>query len=448
MESIKVISITNAELIIARTREKKALQSPIDSCLWKNKINCCSLVPIFSYFSDLHTKSDLRNIIHSVKAGIALVLVSLLFLVKPLHDRAGDDPVWAIMTVVVLFEFYAGGTLGKGFNRALGTLLGGGLGYSSAILAQYMGGIANFMIVGVSIFIFGSIATYFRTVPRIKKRYDYGCMIFIMTFSLVVVSGVRVADKNNVWNTAKQRLFTILVGLFIGICVSLFIFPLWASDELHHSTASRFLNLANTVQGCLEEYTKSNNKKESRPPAGFAACKAILTSKSKDELLANFAKWEPWHGKFGFSHPWEKYLKIGEVLRELAVYIIAVGSCLQASEQAMESLRQSKWVHIEPCEAVGSRIVWTLRELGDSMKQMRKCETEGSMLAKLKAARAELNLVISTSKISKLENDEVLAIANLVSLLLEVVEKVEELVKEVDELGDLAGFSTHIWTQI
>jgi len=48
---------------------------------------------------------------------------------------------------------------------------------------------------------------------------------------------------------------------------------------------------------------------------------------------ANFAKWEPCrHGKFGFFYPWEKYLKIGEVLRELAAITLALGGCLQSSE--------------------------------------------------------------------------------------------------------------------
>lgn len=50
-------------------------------------------------------------------------------------------------------------------------------------------------------------------------------------------------------------------------------------------------------------------------------------------LQANFAKWEPWHGKFGFSYPWEKYLKIGEVLRELAALTLALQCCIHASKK-------------------------------------------------------------------------------------------------------------------
>ncbi|KAF4400793.1 hypothetical protein G4B88_001348 [Cannabis sativa] len=62
-------------------------------------------------------------------------------------------------------------------------------------------------------------------------------------------------------------------------------------------------------------------------------CKLVLNSKAKDEQLTNFAKWEPWHGKFGLYYPWGKYLQLGDHLRELAFSIISLTSCLQYSKQ-------------------------------------------------------------------------------------------------------------------
>ncbi|KAJ1405148.1 Aluminum-activated malate transporter [Sesbania bispinosa] len=329
-------------------------------------------------------------------------------------------------------------TLGKGLNRGMGTVLGGGLGCIAAVLAQKLGVVGNSIIIATSVFIFGTIATYIRLLPSIKKRYDYGVMIFMLTFNLVVVSGVRTDEE--VWEIARDRLATIVMGFIVCIFVSLFVFPLWASDELHGSTVSRFQDLADSFQGCLEEYVKSANEKENQAGGCFSFCKSLLNSKSKDELLANFAKWEPWHGKFRFCYPWEKYLKIGEVLRELAAIILALGGCLQASKEPMtlESVNQTVQL-----ESIGSRIVWTLRELGDSMKQMRKCE-EPQISSKLKAARAELSLVISTSKISAaIDNSDALAVASFVFLLKEVVDKVEELTKVVEQLGEIACFRAH-----
>lgn len=49
----------------------------------------------------------------------------------------------------------SGATLGKGFNRGMGTMLGGGLGCLAAIFAQNIGGVGNSIIIGTSVFISG-----------------------------------------------------------------------------------------------------------------------------------------------------------------------------------------------------------------------------------------------------------------------------------------------------
>ncbi|KAL6978512.1 hypothetical protein U1Q18_020180 [Sarracenia purpurea var. burkii] len=114
-----------------------------------------SLLPIVSSLIAKQSKHDKRKIIHSIKVGIALNLVSLLYLFDPLYEQVGDNAMWAIMTVVVIFEFSAGATLGKGLNRGIGTILGGGLGCLAAILAGEVHGIGNAIVVGTSVFVFG-----------------------------------------------------------------------------------------------------------------------------------------------------------------------------------------------------------------------------------------------------------------------------------------------------
>lgn len=95
-------------------------------------------------------------------------------------------------------------------------------------------------------FIAGAAATYMRLIPKIKTRYDYGVMIFILTFNLVVVSGLR---AETVMKLARERLSTIGMGFVVCIFTSLLIFPMWASDELHCSTASNFQKLASSIEG-------------------------------------------------------------------------------------------------------------------------------------------------------------------------------------------------------
>ena len=68
----------------------------------------------YSFSSLLHSLLPLlpqvntRWLIHSAKVGLALVLVSLLYMLDVVHDRLGDNAMWAVMTVVVVFEFTSG----------------------------------------------------------------------------------------------------------------------------------------------------------------------------------------------------------------------------------------------------------------------------------------------------------------------------------------------------
>ncbi|KAL0435756.1 UNVERIFIED_CONTAM: Aluminum-activated malate transporter 12 [Sesamum radiatum] len=376
----------------------------------------CSYFP--GLFKEMGSRMDTRRVIHSMKLGLALVFVSLVYLINSMFEQVGENAMWAIMTVVVMFEFHAGGTLGKGINRGIGTVLGGVLGCLAAILGDEIGGIGNPIIIAFSLFLFGAGATYCRLIPRMKKRYDYGFMIFILTFSLVAVSGVR-AEK--VVETARDRLANIGIGFAVSVFVSLLICPFWAR--------------------CLDEYLKMGSEKENEAGNGkgyVQDCKSVLNSKSSDELLANNAKWEPWHGKFGFYYPWEQYLVVGEHLRELAATLLSLKACLQSPKQPSVMKRQ---MLKEACESFVLSIGWALKELGESIEKMELCPSKVSLTPKLQSVKSQLmNPPFSSCKMEVLETDENLAITSFNFLLLEIVEKVEILAKKVEELGEVANF--------
>lgn len=260
--------------------------------------------------------------------------------------------------------------------------------------------------------------------------------VLLYPFNLVVVSGLR-AEK--VLELARERLSTIVMGFAICIFTSLLVFPIWAGDELHDSLASRFENLASSVEGALEDCFNNVEGKQNHNTSSSNICKSVLHSKAKDESLVNFAKWEPWHGKFGFSYPWMKYLEIGEILRDLAATILFLQCCLQSPTQNPETPLQSIK---EPCEAIGSSLAWTLRELGESMKKMKKCRSENVIEPKLKSMRLELSLAKTNSAFGQLENADGLRTASFIFSLMEMMDKVEDLAKDMEELGELAGFST------
>ena len=49
-----------------------------------------------------------KKSIHCVKVGLALCLVSLFYYMRPLYDGVGGNAMWAVMTVVVVFEYTVG----------------------------------------------------------------------------------------------------------------------------------------------------------------------------------------------------------------------------------------------------------------------------------------------------------------------------------------------------
>lgn len=56
---------------------------------------------------------------------------------------------------------------------------------------------------------------------------------------------------------------------------------------------------------------------------------------------ANFAWWEPGHGRFRFSHPWKQYLKTGVLIRQCAYHIEALNGYLNTDIQVNKILNQT-----------------------------------------------------------------------------------------------------------
>ena len=72
--------------------------------------------------------------------------------------------------------------------------------------------------------------------------------------------------------------------------------------------------LAASVEGCVEDYfsdaaavdvAATTGEKPARRTLSEKSSryKIVLNAKANEDSLANLAKWEPGHGKFGFRHP-------------------------------------------------------------------------------------------------------------------------------------------------
>lgn len=319
-------------------------------------------------------RDDPRRVIHALKVGLSLTLVSLLYLMEPLFKGIGQNAIWAVMTVVVVLEFTAGATLCKGLNRGLGTLLAGSLAFGMGYVAEKSGNVCRAIFIGAAVFIIGTASTYTRFVPYIKKNYDYGVVIFLLTFNLITVSSYRVED---VVKVAHERFYTIALGVGICLLMSLLVFPNWSGEELHSSSVSKLEGLAKSIEACVKEYFSEEEEgkdtedcKSSEDPI-YKGYKAVLDSKSSDETLALYASWEPRHSRHWI--PWQQYVKLGCALRHFGYTVVALHGCLQTEIQTPRTVRT---LFKDPCIRLSAEVAKALMELAESIRSRRQCSPE------------------------------------------------------------------------
>lgn len=80
-----------------------------------------------------------------------------------------------------------------------------------------------------------------RFFPRMKARYDYSLLIFILTFALISVSGFR---EEQVLVLTHKRISTVIIGGLSCVLISIFVCPVWAGQDLHSLLAFNFEKLS------------------------------------------------------------------------------------------------------------------------------------------------------------------------------------------------------------
>ncbi|XP_022746870.1 aluminum-activated malate transporter 8-like [Durio zibethinus] len=380
-------------------------------------------------------QDDPRRLIHSLKVGLALTLVSLLYYARPLYDGFGVCGMWAVLTVVVVFEFTVGGTLSKCLNRGFATFLAGALGIAADYFARLFGKKGEPIVLGILVFLLAAAATFSRFFPRIKARYDYGILIFILTFSLVAVSGYRVDELVVL---AHQRLSTIIMGGATCMLISIFICPVWAGEDLHIAVASNLEKLATYLEGFGGGYFQScgddGSAVVSKDGKSFLeGYKSILNSKNIEESLANFARWEPGHGRFRLRHPWKHYLKIGALARQCAYQIEAINGCIDSDIQASEEFKSK----IEgSCKRMSTESGKALKALATAIKTMTDPSTANfGHVENSKVAMNDLKFALNAASLQNADFLAIVTAATVASILVEIVKSVEKISEAVHELS-------------
>ncbi|KAG6515473.1 aluminum-activated malate transporter 10-like [Zingiber officinale] len=398
---------------------------------------------------------DPRKVVHGVKVGAALSLVSLFYYTRPLYDGVGGWAMWAVMTVVVVFEFTVGGCLCKGFNRAMATVTAGLLAVGVHWIASRAGETAEPVILSASVFVLASAATFSRFLPAIKARFDYGITIFILTFTFVAVSGYRV---DRLLHLAQQRAYTIVIGVGICLLVCVFICPVWAGQELHLLVSGNMEKLADSLEGLAEECFMEDQGRQ-LPSAKSPGYKCVLNSKASEDSQANLAKWEPPHGRFRFRHPWSQYLKVTAAMRYCAYCMEALNGCVASEIKASEKMKS----HLRGvCVKLSSDSSKVLKELARSIRSMEESRSIPCLVTEMKRGAQELQAALrslpeqlmsaggeeeTTADGGGGENQRVtvslmegMPIITAACLLAEVSERVEGVVEAVGALAALARF--------
>ncbi|KAK2424305.1 aluminum activated malate transporter family protein [Trifolium repens] len=394
---------------------------------WANLVKVTNMVKEFG-------QDDPRRVIHSFKVGLALVLIYILHHFRPSFYGFGDNVIWAVLTVVIVLELSVGATLGKGFNRMLATGLAGALGVASNKIATLCGDKGKVAMTSIFIFVIAERVTFMRFSPKLKTRYDYGMIIFILTFCLISLSDM---TGHELLEIAYGRLLTIIIGSCIAITVCIFICPVWIGEDLHNKIASNIEKVADFLQGFGDEYFNNFENTEAENDKQFLdGYKSVLSSKSSEETMAVLARWEPRHGRFRFRHPWKQYLKIGNLTRICAYKIEALSVYLHNSKTPYEFRSRIQ----ESCTTISLESGKALNESSLMIKNMSKASTPKSHVLNAKNAAESLKSILRTNPWEGADHLEIIPASTVASLLIDIVVCVEHICEAVDELASLANF--------
>lgn len=166
----------------------------------------------------------------------------------------------------------------------------------------------------------------------------------------------------------------------------------------------------------------------------------INLDRSKNNQIifqALFAKWEPMNRRFGHCYPWDDYLVIANLLRNLAISILSLRDCRRYKNQG-DSTDEIK----KQCESMSDSIGSMLTKLGAHFHNRTK-SVAADDVDNLESHKQKLFKLICHLDIDSGNEDDIegAQIAQFLLVLINIIDRMEELVIKVEELGKAAAFS-------
>ncbi|CAL5032208.1 unnamed protein product [Urochloa decumbens] len=335
--------------------------------------------------------------------GLALTLVSVFYYVTPRFNSWGDSTIWAVITVLFVMEFTVGATLSKGINRVLATLTAGLLAVGVHLVARLCGEAGEPVVLAVFVFLVASAATFSRFIPEVKARCEYGVIIFILTFVMVTVSSYRV---ENLIEYAHERVTTIMVGVATCLFTTVFVFPIWAGEDLQKLAAGNLDKLAEFLEGMESDYFGENSCEKLEGRAFLQVYKSVLNSKATEDSLA------------------------------LASYVVT-----SKKSQYPEANPELTMKVGAACRAISLRSAKALRELSSAVRTMTipsptDDDDDDDMPTAIRTASDFINELSDDDAVVL----QVMHVAVIASLLADIAAQTERISEAIDDLARLARF--------
>jgi uncharacterized membrane protein YgaE (UPF0421/DUF939 family) len=181
-----------------------------------------------------------RNVKISIKSALACVIA-----VSTAYIMELDLVFYAGMSALIMSEANTGATFRKGFCRILGTLLG-------AFLAVFAFGLfqQNHLYFSLCILILCTICYY----KRVRSDYGYFWYLIIVTFMIIDVESLGLADSRDMIYVAYNRTYTVLIGIASTFLVHLYIWPFFATNDMVRVHAKMRKNAFLLIKDIFSKY--------------------------------------------------------------------------------------------------------------------------------------------------------------------------------------------------